>query len=188
MRTPRPIGTRRGGAGTLIGKGWLRESPRNLWPREWDVRGRSALRKCMFLPVPPGVKELAPPPVSPAAMPPPRRVENEAPILRHRRDPKKDVRMFGAVTPEEVAANKRADLLAGERAKLLGKAKAPASRWYEDPVAIGTLLVVFPPIGLAALWSSKRYSNDARWALTIMTALMLCLVAAIVVALAALRA
>jgi hypothetical protein len=185
MRTPRPVGTRRG-IGTLIGNGWLRESPRNLWPREWDIRGRSALRKCMFLPAPPGMKDLAPP-VSPAAMPPLRLAKNEPPIAPHRHDPKKDVRMFAAVTPEEVAAKKRAELLAGERSKLVDSPKTPAP-WYDDPVALGTLLIMIPPIGLAALWSSKRYSSDARWALTIMTALTMCLVSAIVIAVAALRA
>lgn len=182
MRTPRPIGTHRS-SGTLIGNGWLRESTRNLWPRAWDICGRSALRKCMFLPVPPALKELAPP-VSPAAMPPTKPVKNEPPIALHRHDPKQDVRMFPAVSPEEVAAKKRADLVARERAKLLAKENAPALRWYDDPVALGTLLVVAPPIGLAALWSSRRYSSDARWALTIMTALTLCLVTAIVLAFA----
>jgi hypothetical protein len=180
MRTPRPIGTRRLN-GTLIGNGWLRESPRNLWPRAWDIYGRSALRKCMFLPAAP--KGLAPP-VSPAAMPPTKPAKQEPPMALHRHDPKKDVRMFPAVPPEETLAKKRADLVAHERAKLLKKEQASALRWYEDPVALGTLLVVAPPIGLAALWSSRRYSSDARWALTIMTALTLCLVSAMVLALA----
>ena len=86
-----------------------------------------------------------------------------------------------------LAANKRA-LYAAEQAKALGK-KAPAAQaWYEDPVALGTLLLMVPPIGLAALWSSKRYSNDARWALTVMTGLTLCLGAAVAIAVLALRA
>jgi hypothetical protein len=54
--------------------------------------------------------------------------------------------------------------------------------WWEDPVALGSLLILVPPIGLAAVWSSKRYSTDARWALTVMTALTMCLVGAVVLA------
>ncbi|MBX3260398.1 MAG: hypothetical protein KIS78_03555 [Labilithrix sp.] len=183
MRTPRPITTRRGIA-TLIGNGWLHESPKNVWPRGWDIRGRSALRKCLFLPVPPGVQALAAQ-VSPAAMAP-RPKPVEPPIVTHRRNPAKDARLLPAVSPGDVyAANKRA-LYAEEQAKLLGKAPARA-RWYEDPVALGSLLLLCPPIGLAALWSSKRYSSDARWALTMMTGLTLCLGAAVAVAFIALR-
>jgi hypothetical protein len=139
----------------------------------------------MFLPIPPGLKELGPPAISPAALPV-HRPRTPSPDHVHRRDPKKDARMFPAVSAEEVYAKKRAALYADEKAKLLG---GPAQQaWYEDPVALGTLLIMFPPIGLAALWSSKRYSNDARWALTVMTALTLCLAAAITVAVLALRA
>jgi hypothetical protein len=107
-------------------------------------------------------------------------------VLPHRHNPAKDVRLFPAVSADEVrAANKRA-LYAAERAKLLGKASSQGA-WYEDPIALGSLLIVLPPIGLAALWSSKRYSSDARWALTVMTALTLCLGAAIAIAVIALR-
>ena len=95
--------------------------------------------------------------------------------------------MFAAISPEEVLAAKRRELYAAEKAKLLGKAPAAAQAWYEDPIALGTLLIMFPPIGLAALWSSKRYSSDARWALTVMTALVLCLGAAVTIAIVALR-
>ena len=95
--------------------------------------------------------------------------------------------MFAAVSPEDVYAAKKRALYAEEKAKLLGKAPL-AQAWYEDPIALGTLLIMFPPIGLAALWSSKRYSSDARWALTVMTALVLCLGAAVTIAVVALRA
>ena len=103
--------------------------------------------------------------------------------------------MFAAISPHDVVqhqqdvyAKNRAALYANEKAKLLNRPSSPSNAWYEDPVALGTLLIMFPPIGLAALWSSKRYSNDARWALTVMTALTLCLGAAITVAVLALRA
>jgi hypothetical protein len=149
----------------------------------------------MFLPVPPQLRaELdknapAHRPISPAAMPLPRQLQNqEQPIHVHRQDPKKNAIMFEAISPEDVQARKRA-LYHDEKAKLLGRAGTPSRResWFEDPIALGTLLIMFPPIGLAALWSSKRYSNDARWALTVMTALTMCLAAAIVVAIVALR-
>lgn len=188
MRTPRPISTRRG-IGTLIGNGWLHESPKNVWPRGWDIRGKSALRKCMFLPIPPGLKEAAGQ-ISPAAMAPQpvRARAPEQPVVAHRHNPAKDVRQLPAVSLEDVLAAKKRALYADEKAKALGKAPPPAQAWYEDPVALGTLLLVLPPIGLAALWSSKRYSSDARWALTVMTGLTLCLGAAIAIAVLALRA
>jgi hypothetical protein len=94
--------------------------------------------------------------------------------------------MFRAAVPNAPPAGLAA-LYAEERAKALGAAINTPPRWYEDPVALGTLLIVMPPIGLAALWSSKRYSNDARWALTVMTALTLCLGAAIAVTILALK-
>ena len=64
--------------------------------------------------------------------------------------------------------------------------KAPA-QWWEDPVALGSLLILLPPVGLAAVWASKRYSSDARWALTVMTALTMCLMSAILIAAIAMR-
>jgi hypothetical protein len=140
----------------------------------------------MFLPVPPGI-EL--PKVSPAAMQPaarPPQVANAPdPIIPHRRNPERDVRLLPAFSVDDIFAAKKRALYADEKAKLLGRA-APAQRWFEDPIALGTLLLLCPPIGLAALWSSKRYSTDARWALTVMTALVLCLVAAVTIAFVAL--
>lgn len=91
---------------------------------------------------------------------------------------------------DDVVARKRAELYAAEKAKLLGRPNgrpnAPPQavavpHWFDDPIVIGTLLLMVPPVGLAAVWTSKRYSNDARWALTVMTALMMCLGAAVAV-------
>ena len=180
-RHPRP----NRGIGTLIGNGWLRESARNAWSGpKWDLhRGRSALRKCMFMPVPDEVKALAPS-VSPA-MPMPR-VAKPKPVeeVVHRRDPRKDVREFpayvpGAVLDPRAVAQQAHAALVRDAQKAANKAVAA---WWEDPVAFGSLLILLPPIGLAAVWSSKRYSSDARWALTVMTALTMCLMSAILIA------
>lgn len=99
--------------------------------------------------------------------------------------------MMPAVSPVDIHAARRQALFDAERNKLLGRAPPPspvvARPWYDDPVAIGTLLLLVPPIGLAALWSSKRYSSDARWALTLMTALTLCLGAVLTIVVLALR-
>jgi hypothetical protein len=44
------------------------------------------------------------------------------------------------------------------------------------------LLLVLPPSGLAVLWSSKRYSRDARAALTLSSLFLLALGAVVYVA------
>ena len=175
MRTPRHSTSRSGrGFGTLIGNGWLRESVRNVLPREWGPSSRSALRKCMFMQMPPHVVELAkqlpPAPPAPVAAWQPR---EEKPIVYRRQSPDKDARMFPRVDPEAIRA----------------KAETPraGAMWWEDPIALGSLLVVVPPIGLACLWCSRRYSTDARWALTAMSALITCFAGAIVLALLVLR-
>lgn len=165
--------------------GPLRHVP---WP---DIRRQSQLKKCMIFDMPPGMR---PPAVSPAAMPlgpvqpVPRPYQHLVPQVPQepQRRPANDVRFFPAVSPADVHAARRHALHQEERNKLLGK--VPAARaWYDDPVALGTALIFFPPIGLAALWSSKRYSSDARWALTLMTALTLCLGAVVTIVVLALR-
>jgi hypothetical protein len=189
------------GIGTLIGNGWLRESPRERdvpagWG--WQARSKSALRKCMFMPVPEELRRLMPQ-ISQAALPPQpspiariARVSRPEEIVPSRRDPKKDVREFAAyqpgpvdprVNPQQAHAYHvhHAQKLAQQQAAAAAAGKA-SQHWWEDPVALGSLLILLPPIGLAAVWSSKRYSSDARWALTVMTALMMCLMTAIVIA------
>jgi hypothetical protein len=85
-----------------------------------------------------------------------------------------------------VLAVHHAQKLAQQQAAQAAAGKGPQP-WWEDPVALGSLLILVPPIGLAAVWSSKRYSSDARWALTVMTGLMMCLMSAIVIAGLAMR-
>lgn len=177
MRTPRPHAPSRG-INTLIGNGWLRESPRNRAPGWWDIRSRSALRKCMYLPVPRDVIEALPRgALGGGALPMPRpSAPSFEPPDAKRRDAKRDVRMMPAIDPELVRRV--------VREQMKNDAKGD---WWEEPVAIGLLLLALPPIGLAALWSSKRYSADARWALTIMTALGMCLASAVAITAIALR-
>ena len=89
----------------------------------------------------------------------------------------------GAVDPRAVAQARDRHLQEAQRAAVAAArdARSPAV-WWEDPVALGSLLIVLPPVGLAAVWSSKRYTRDAQWALTVMTALTMCLTTAIVIA------
>ena len=192
--TPRPIrSSSRGGIGTLIGNGWLRESPRErvVEAQKWQARSKSFLRKCMFMPVPEEIRRLAPQ-ISQAALLPaaPRRPEPE--IVPHRRDPRKDVREFaayvpGQADPQAAMMQARAIQLHNAQKAAVAAASQPAQAWWEDPVALGSLLILVPPIGLAAVWSSKRYSSDARWALTVMTALTMCLMTAVLIAVLAMQ-
>lgn len=178
MRTPRPNAPRRGGIGTLIGNGWLHESPRNFVPRGWDLRGKSVLRKCMFMPSPyagllPEMPREEPKARAPIA--PPKPVESPA---ARKIDPARHARVLPAYVPQQ-------QQMTQPQPQHAAKAKEPA--WYEDPIALGSLLILVPPVGLAALWSSRRYSNDARWALTIMTGLTMALATAVFVSLLVLR-
>jgi hypothetical protein len=153
----------------------------------------------VFLPVPPEAAAFLrglPPPKPFTAVPPVVPAHRPATPPFRRSDPQRNARAFEAISPEEVAEQQRKRLFAEAQRAAMGKKPAkPANdtqraeprAWYEDPVALGTLLILVPPIGLAALWSSKRYSSDARWALTIMTGLTMFLVAAVFLALAALQ-
>jgi hypothetical protein len=176
--TPRPAVKQPRGIGTLIGNGWLREAPKNHWPREWDVRGRSALRKCLFLPLPEHLRNLPIPPEPNRVPAPPPRPRRNTPMQPHRHDPRKDARMFPAVHPHHAKHN--------QHLEPTHKKREPR-QWFEDPLAIGSFLILCPPIGLAIVWRSKHYSSDARWALTVMTALTMCLSAAVMIAAIALR-
>jgi hypothetical protein len=174
MRTPRPSSRSHRSIGTLIGNGWLREADKNVIPRAFEPKSRSALRKCMFMQMPPDVAALAAnlPSRGPAPLPawqPPRR--DSSPIVPRARDPRKDARQFKAVDPHVLRMKAGAPPPSSDRA------------WWEDPIALGTLLIVVPPIGLACVWRSKHYSNDARWALTVMSVLLTCFAGAVLLAL-----
>jgi len=154
-----------------MGNGWLREPAPNVAPRIWDVKSRSALRKCMFMEMPAHLRALADqlPRPAPAPMPAWRPPRHDTPVNRHIRNPAKDARMMpAAVIPQQRAAP---------------AASPKAAEWWEDPLALGLLLVFAPPVGLACAWTSRRYSSEARWALTVMTTLMTAIVGAVILAL-----
>lgn len=153
------------GIGTLIGNGWLREKPENLVPPEWrHLKGKSAMRKCQLLPA------VGKGPVAGGLLPAPKR-KDAAEIHVHRQNPRNDVRMMPAFNAAPIVSR-----------HLTPRSGAIADRkWWDDPVAVGSLLILCPPVGLAAIWSSRRYSNDARWALTVMTGLMMCLLTTVVI-------
>jgi hypothetical protein len=223
------------GIGTLIGNGWLREQPRDPgaappspsktpgapWAGigRWDARSKSALRKCMFMPIPDEIRRLMLPPVSAAAVPVAARPA-QPPVLRaqdvapHRNNPRHNVGAFPAyIPPQALGANppmaqynavdprifaaqahayhvqnaQRAAMKAHQGGQGQGQGGQGGQAWWEDPVALGSLLILLPPVGLAAVWSSKRYSTDARWALTVMTGLTMCLMSAIVIAALSMR-
>lgn len=144
------------------------------------------MRKCMYLPIPAELKGHPPSP-TPAHRGPPaprpagvQRPPQEAFVPR-RQDPKKDVRIFPAIAAADVYDAHRRALIADERARLLeGPRKesphaAPWPQTLDSPMALGAMLFVVPPIGLAVLWTSPRYSREARWVLTVTTALMMCI-------------
>lgn len=59
--------------------------------------------------------------------------------------------------------------------------------WWEAPAFVGAMLLLVPPVGVAILWTSRRYGTEARIALTIMTAVTMCLVSVVMMAFALAR-
>jgi hypothetical protein len=153
---------------TLVGSGFLREAPQNV---------RAMMRRCIMMPnrqmlVGPVVPithrhrshpsfewsaQLPAPAPGAWASPAPPRAAEPARARRNRQ-------AMPETVPDAVPA-------------------AYAVPWWDDPVTIGALLVAMPPIGLAALWASRHYGKEARWAISGMMGLMLTLLAAIAVAL-----
>ncbi len=194
-RTP-PAGKR--SVDTLTGNGWLREGygTGRPWPfASWNLHSKADLRRRVFLQVPPELLRLLPQfmPRDPQVSPSPQPQLKEAPrpaVERRKCDPHKVAREFPAYAPEVSRAAQGAGQPYLRHVQDTRKRELVASvqsAWWEDPVALGSLLILAPPIGLAAVWSSKRYSSDARWALTVMTALTMCLVSAIAIAALTLR-
>lgn len=168
------------------------ESLRNRFPLLWDIRlSKSAMKKRVYLQVPPEITRLAPPqgPLRARAAGPPRA---QAP-MPPRRDSRKFVRQFPAFNAHAYMTNAsrtldmrsatQADAMAGVRASGGVSRASAACAWWEGPLVVGVLLIALPPVGLSLVWSSRHYDSDARWALTGMTALMMGLVTVIGIAL-----
>ena len=155
----------------------------------------------MFLQVPEEIRRLGPPSVSPAALPPVTPRPTMRPTMRtedieaHPVRPQnfaREMRQVPMMQPPAAPAG-HFDYRAMRPLQPVAPQPAPHAQpaplaakpppvWWEDPIALGSLLILLPPVGLAAVWMSKRYSNDARWALTVMTALTMSLMTAIVIA------
>jgi hypothetical protein len=155
------------------------ESLRNRFPLLWDMRlSKSAMKKRLYLQVPPEITRLAPPqgPLRVQAASPAR---DSSPTPPPMRDSRKFVRRFPAFNAYAYIANASPSLDVGSAMKAdatagVGASKARAAcAWWEGPIVVGALLIALPPVGLSIVWSSRHYDSDARWALTGMTALMM---------------
>lgn len=111
---------------------------------------------------------------------PPPAPRRERPVVASPRRPDRFVRELPA---SPVAAAKRE----APSPRMEPLPSVPIARGWDSPLAIGALLMFAPPLGLAALWSSSRYTSDARLALTVMTALTMCLAASVAIAVLVVR-
>lgn len=191
---------------TLRGTGWLREAPTNLVPLAWlKIRGRELLRQCVFLPassvLPFGpyqaprdqAAKLAPDTLvdpTPPRMATPRPVERPRDVRPRRIDPMRYARIFPALSHPRArnAHSSRPPAMkaaAVQRAAAVGRGArvAIAPAWWEAPPIVGAMLVLLPPAGLAAVWSHRQYTKDAKWALTVSTMLFMVLGVVLTVAL-----
>jgi hypothetical protein len=160
---------------TLRGSGFLREAPQNV---------RALMRRCMVMPhrqvlgspvVPVTHRNRSYPSFEWSAQLP------EAPSRSNPPAQPDTATAPGPVPPPRAEEPKRAQ----PRAPDAAPEALPVVRsrpWWDDPVTIGALLIVIPPIGFAALWASRHYGKEGRWAISGMMALMLSLLTAVVVA------
>lgn len=131
------------------------------------------MRNCMFLPAW-GPNDIAR--IRSAPVPPARRPHSTPRPVTARRDLARPA--AGGLLPSAVASP------VGEASRPAvipppPRVAAPAPAWWEEPLALGSLLVLLPPAGLAAVWASPRYSREARWALTAITALTMSILGAL---------
>lgn len=197
---------------TLRGSGWLRESPRNHVPPEWlEIRGHSILRKCLFLPAlrePSGPHHRAPVREihDTEVMPVVRHPEPPIYVPPRRIDPLRQVRMIPALASPYENAEAYDAAYAKAKAKMNARARldegpiTPRRAWarsdrtprraresgsvFSSPLMVGLLMMVLPPVGVAAAWSSPRYDREGRIAVTITASLFMCLATVAVVLLA----
>ncbi len=64
----------------------------------------------------------------------------------------------------------------------VGPSKTPSNRW-DDPVLVGLLLCLAPPIGILALWSSTAIPHSGKVAVTAFAGLCVAAVTTVAVAL-----
>lgn len=182
---------------TLRGTGWLREAPANLVPLEWlRIQGRSALRKCLFLPAPRGdvfgpyrtdhepraadtIRDEAPPTLKRRPSTP--RDERRGP---RRPDTFRRAGMFPAYRTPPSRDLARGAAQRAQRAAASSSSSSPSyvEPWWDSPIVLGLMLIFLPPAGLAAVWSRPGYDRDAKWALTIATLLFMALATVFAVA------
>jgi hypothetical protein len=142
-----------------VGSGWLREAPANV---------RAMMRRCLVAPY---------------------RVVPGAPLIpvshRHRSygsvPARHDLGPAAKPAPKAVRAAPAVEASRARPAVVREALGAVAHPWWDDPIALGALLVAAPPVGLAALWASRHYTREARWAITSMMGLMLVLATALAI-------
>lgn len=66
-----------------------------------------------------------------------------------------------------------------QEAERAHSARGAESPWV--PVATGLALLVAPPVGVAMVWSSRRYDATAKVALTIFSGFTMCLAAIVAI-------
>ena len=183
--------------GTMAGFGWLREAPRpahvppaaKLSPTE--VAKHAALRKCIYFPA-------MDPSMASAVARAAERVRTNPdlfrPPLRKRNTPPGSQLVSGrgdhARGDHARGDHARGDHARGGDPRTYAAAHRGSPRWpsLEDPVSVGILLAVVPPVGFMMLWGSSRYSRDAKIAITaLMTVFMVLGTAALCTALLVLR-
>ncbi len=140
---------------TLVGSGWLREAPGNV---------RALMRRCIVVPF--------------------RHVPGAPPLpVSHRMSSYTGLPAPGPLPQRPVVNAAAAAKVVVRDAPVLPPLRPPVTiPWWDDPIMVGSLLVVLPPLGLTALWASRCFSREARVAITAMMGLLFSLFTAVVIA------
>jgi hypothetical protein len=127
------------------------------------------MRACREMPaVPPALVPSAIATFVPLPAPKRRSLVEASPRVARTRHPVRQMRAFEPVGPTKQDAVRREPL-------------------HEHPLVVGALIVVLPPMGIAAVWASKRYSFAGKLAVTLFTAFAMLVAAATAVLLVALE-
>ncbi len=162
---------RREASNTWRNSGWLREPWQNRAARHAAVDKRALFRNCLMMPGLPLQVQ--------------REVERAAALAREAPRARwvQPIPPAAARPREEPAARGRPERVAQPK-PLSPQPAGPLARDTVDggSVQLGALLFGLPPVGLVALWSSPAMPRDGKIALTAMTGLWLCLIAAVAIA------